>query len=116
MGMKNLVLIWGNKLPFSYLRPAWSLDEKYLAFGAWDWAETTPPYHIYIIDMAGVNVHRLTANEVPPEKWFFRTSCESRRPEYTKAEQIKMGATIHLAFDELETIDLAFGLAVTPGK
>ena len=62
-GMENLVLVWANRVPFSYLRPAWSPDEKYLAFGAWNWAETSPTYHIYIIDIEGANLHRLTAND-----------------------------------------------------
>lgn len=62
-GMENLVLVWGNKVPSDYLRPAWSPDGEYLAFSAWDFTETSPSYHIYIIDAEGTHLHRLTAND-----------------------------------------------------
>ena len=47
-------------------------------------------------------------------EWFFRTFCGSGRPKHTQTEQVKVSAPIHLALNELEAINLAFGLAITP--
>jgi hypothetical protein len=35
-------------------------------------------------------------------------------PDYARLKQVDLAATVHLAFDELELGDLAFGLAVRP--
>ena len=45
----------------------------------------------------------------------FRCSWRLRWGEKASAEQVELGAAVHLPFDELELGDLAFSLAIGPG-
>ncbi len=47
---------------------------------------------------------------------FSRTSRGSCRKQNASAEQVEAGVTIHLALDQLQPVDLPFGLAVAPGR
>ena len=42
------------------------------------------------------------------------THCSSIRTQHSNPQQLHAGATVHLAFEELQTIDMSFGLAVAP--
>ena len=48
-------------------------------------------------------------------EWFFRTSCRWAI-EHPQTQQVELGPTIHLTLDELEPIDVSFGLPVAPGS
>ena len=54
--------------------------------------------------------------EVVPENRFFRTLRGSCREQNASSQQVKAGTTEHLAFEQLQPIDLSFGLAVAPGR
>ncbi len=54
-----------------------------------------------------------------PGRWrhrFFRTSRGSCCKQNASSEQVEAGVTIHLAFDQFQSVDLPFGLAVAPGR
>ncbi len=46
----------------------------------------------------------------------FRTLCRTGIVKHFLAEQLKAGATIHLPLDELEPINLAFGLTIQANR
>ena len=45
-----------------------------------------------------------------------RRLCDLRCEQHASAQEVKVGAAIHLAFDLLEAGDLSFGLAVAPRR
>ena len=51
---------------------------------------------------------------LPPEKWLFTGFGGSGCEEEPSAEEIKVGAAVHGALQELETRDLPFGLPTAP--
>jgi len=51
-----------------------------------------------------------------PESRVFRKLCRARLVQDFAAQQVKAGATKHLALDELDTVDLSLGLTIAPGQ